>query len=337
MQPLVGYDLFSTHTHTVLWNMTQWVKLARLSHTNTVTHSLGKEMVPAGCWCCLDTTHLQSIRTPKQWIFSLTPTWPKMESIKTVGIEVVSDAVAPPPLPSSRVGSVAFSVGPAHPQMGGLAGHEVVHLVDHQLVVPLLILSWALAHAEEDVRPHAGNDTNHEIRKHPTISDIHIFRPFFLLVANSKCEYICNISRDMIAVSLAVMQADTTRCSSCPDKVSGEAALCAAALPSFPYGENSQGDNSYKTEPWPDLLCTATLLPTCRWGCKMNPLKPCDFKAWCSKEMVRDRLSNLWTSLTSWVCSSRSLLGSKWSQIRFWLVRTATPLHTHSEQSTSRI
>lgn len=49
------------------------------------------------------------------------------------------------------------------------------------------------------------------------------------------------------------------------------------------------------------------------------------------------RLPDLWTSLTSCVCSSRSLLGSKWSQMRFWLVRTATPLHTHSEQSTSRI
>lgn len=48
-------------------------------------------------------------------------------------------------------------------------------------------------------------------------------------------------------------------------------------------------------------------------------------------------ISDLWTSLTNRVCRSRSRLGSRWSQIRFWLALTATPLHTHREQRTSRI
>lgn len=84
-------------------------------------------------------------------------TWPEVESIKTEGVEVVSDAVASPAFSPSRVGGVAFGVGPAHPQVGRLAGHKVVHLVDHQLVVPLLVLGRALAHPQEDVRPHTGN------------------------------------------------------------------------------------------------------------------------------------------------------------------------------------
>lgn len=45
----------------------------------------------------------------------------------------------------------------------------------------------------------------------------------------------------------------------------------------------------------------------------------------------------LWTSLTSRVCSSRSLSGSSVSQIRFWLALTATPLQTQREHRTSRI
>ncbi len=43
----------------------------------------------------------------------------------------------------------------------------------------------------------------------------------------------------------------------------------------------------------------------------------------------------LLTWLTSRVCSSRSLPGSRLSQIRCWLERTATPWHTHSEHRTS--
>lgn len=45
----------------------------------------------------------------------------------------------------------------------------------------------------------------------------------------------------------------------------------------------------------------------------------------------------LWTSLTSRVWSSRSLLGSRLSQMRFWLALTATPLQTQREHRTSRI
>lgn len=77
-----------------------------------------------------------------------------MKSIECERVEVIAHAVAPPALSSTRVGSVAFRVGPAHPQMGGLTGHKVVHLVDHQLVVPLLILGGSLTHTQEDIWPH---------------------------------------------------------------------------------------------------------------------------------------------------------------------------------------
>lgn len=83
-------------------------------------------------------------------------TWPEVESVETEGVEVVSDSVASPPLSSTGVGGVAFGVGPSHPQVGGLAGHKVVHLVNHQLVIPLLVLGRSLADPEEDVWSHAG-------------------------------------------------------------------------------------------------------------------------------------------------------------------------------------
>lgn len=92
-----------------------------------------------------------------------TPTWPEVESIETKRIEVISNPVAAPAFSSSRVGGVAFSVSPAHSKVGGFAGYKVIHLVDHQLVVPLLILSGALAHPEEYVRPHTGNKVKHKI------------------------------------------------------------------------------------------------------------------------------------------------------------------------------
>lgn len=64
-----------------------------------------------------------------------------MKSIEAVGVEVISNTVAAPSLSSAGVRSVARSVGPAHPQVGRLPGYKVVHLVDHQLKIPLFILS----------------------------------------------------------------------------------------------------------------------------------------------------------------------------------------------------
>lgn len=82
------------------------------------------------------------------------PTWPEVKSIKAVRVQVISDTVAPPSLSSTGIRSVAFSVGPAYPQVGGLPIYKVVHLIYHQLKIPLLILSWSFSHTQEDVRPH---------------------------------------------------------------------------------------------------------------------------------------------------------------------------------------
>lgn len=53
--------------------------------------------------------------------------------------------------------------------------------------------------------------------------------------------------------------------------------------------------------------------------------------------IFRETLSKLYlvTWLTRRVWSSKSLSGSRLSQMRFWLERTATPWHTHREHSTS--
>lgn len=77
-----------------------------------------------------------------------------MQPVEAVRVEVVPDAVASPALSAARVRSVAPGVGPAHPQVGRLSGDKVVHLVDHQLKVPLLVLGRALRHTQEDVGPH---------------------------------------------------------------------------------------------------------------------------------------------------------------------------------------
>lgn len=78
-----------------------------------------------------------------------------MESIEAVGVKVVSHSIAPPPFPSTRVRSVAFCVGPSHPQVGRLSSNKMVRLVNDQLIVPLLILGRPLRHAQEDVWTHA--------------------------------------------------------------------------------------------------------------------------------------------------------------------------------------
>lgn len=168
-----------THTHTVLWKMIQWVMLAQImslslshahSHIHAWTHTFvhanahsnthsGQGDGPAGNQFCLDTTwpqprittHLEYFSLSRYgpsftWKLFLPLTWPEVESVKSKWVEVISDSIATPSLASTGVGGVAFRVGPSHPQMRGLAGHKVVHLVDHQLIVPLLILSRTLAH-----------------------------------------------------------------------------------------------------------------------------------------------------------------------------------------------
>lgn len=77
-----------------------------------------------------------------------------MKSVKAVGVQVIPDTIASPPLSSTRVWSVAFGVGPAYPQVGWLTAHKVVYLVNHQLVIPLLILSRPFSNTQEDVWPH---------------------------------------------------------------------------------------------------------------------------------------------------------------------------------------
>lgn len=78
-----------------------------------------------------------------------------MKSIEAVGVQVIAHTVAPPTLSSTWVRSVAFSVGPAYTEVGRLSSYKVVHLIDDQLVVPLLILSRTFSDAQEDV----GSDT----------------------------------------------------------------------------------------------------------------------------------------------------------------------------------
>lgn len=81
-----------------------------------------------------------------------------MKSIEAVRVQVIPDTVAAPTLSSTRVWSVAFGIGPAHPQVGRLPSYKVVHLVNHQLKIPLLILGRAFSHTQEDVRSHTGGD-----------------------------------------------------------------------------------------------------------------------------------------------------------------------------------
>lgn len=86
-----------------------------------------------------------------------------MQPIEAVGVEVVSHAVPTPALPSPGVRTVALRHGPAHTQVRGLCCNKGLHTVHHHLVVPLLVLSGALARAQEDVGPHAVGGTRQGI------------------------------------------------------------------------------------------------------------------------------------------------------------------------------
>lgn len=88
------------------------------------------------------------------------PTRPQMKSIKAVRVEVIPNTVATPTLSATGIGSVARGVGPAYSQMGRLSSYKVVHLVDHQFKIPLLILSRAFGNTQEDVWPHAADVRN---------------------------------------------------------------------------------------------------------------------------------------------------------------------------------
>lgn len=85
-----------------------------------------------------------------------------MQSIEAVGVEVVPDAVAAPALSAARVGSIAFSGRPAHPQVRRLGRQEVIHVINHQLKIPLPVLGGAFTHTQEDVGPHAERATQRD-------------------------------------------------------------------------------------------------------------------------------------------------------------------------------
>lgn len=164
-----------------------------------------------------------------------------MQSIKAVRVQVISNTIASPPFSSTRVWSISFSVGPAYPQVGWLIGYKVVHLVNDQLIIPLLILSWTFSYAQEDIWSHTGNENR-------------------------------------------------------------------------------------ESQHWIEIVTP-----------NFHSLISCVYWGYWIQQRCNTLILYLWTSLTNRVWSSRSLLGRRLSQIRFWLVLTATPLHTQREQRTSRI
>lgn len=87
-------------------------------------------------------------------------TWPQVKSIKAIRVEIVAHSVTPPAFPTPRVRGISFSRGPAHTKMSWFTRNKVVHLIDHQLKVPFLILSRALAHTQKNVRTDAAQKTN---------------------------------------------------------------------------------------------------------------------------------------------------------------------------------
>lgn len=221
------------------------------------------------------------------------PTWPEMKSIKAVGVQVVPDTVAAPTLSSARVRGVAFRVGPADPQVGRLASHKVVHLVNYQLEIPLLILSRTLCNAKENVGPHTGGDKRgrsvyetgafHRSKEKRFIGKLTIRVDSILL---TKPHFLI-----LIAKLFTTNFHQVSKC--CP------------AETSWDFGRSTNKHRSINST-------------------SMN-------------KVTKGLLFYLWTSLISRVWRSRSLLGSRLSQIRFWLALTATPLQTQREHRTSRI
>ena len=172
-----------------------------------------------------------------------------MESIKAVGVEVITHPIASPPLPPTGVGCVATSVGPAHPEVSGLCCNKGQRLIHDQLVVPLPVLSRAITDSQEDVGTHAvGKKKQNDC-----------------LRGGLEWRLQCILSADYFY-----------EC-----KCSTLTAVCCVCV----------------------CMCVCVYLLT--W-------------------LIRR------------VCSNRSLPGSRLSQIRCWLERTATPWHTHSEHNTSR-
>lgn len=85
-------------------------------------------------------------------------TRPQMQPVEAVGVKVISHTVASPALSSSWVGAVALGHSPPHTQVGCLLRHKGLHMVDHNFIVPLLILGGPLARTQENV----GSDTEGE-------------------------------------------------------------------------------------------------------------------------------------------------------------------------------
>ncbi len=82
-------------------------------------------------------------------------TWPEVKPVKTVGVEVIPDPVAPPAFPSTRVRTVALRQSPTHTQVIWLSCKERLHVVHHHFKIPLLILSGSFTCSKENVGSHA--------------------------------------------------------------------------------------------------------------------------------------------------------------------------------------
>lgn len=84
-----------------------------------------------------------------------TLTWPEMESIKAIGVEVVTHPIASPPLTTTGVRCVTTGVGPTHPKVSGFCRDKWENLIHNQLVVPLSVLSRPITDSQEDVGTYA--------------------------------------------------------------------------------------------------------------------------------------------------------------------------------------
>lgn len=97
-------------------------------------------------------------------------TWPEVKSIKTVWVQVISDSIPPPALPSPWVRAVSLSQSPAHTQMIRLSCEERLNMVHHHLEIPLLILSGSFTGPEENVGSHAEVQLENSVKSFDIVS-----------------------------------------------------------------------------------------------------------------------------------------------------------------------
>lgn len=147
-----------THVYQYTWNLKEYISISCRHQKHQIHYKkihIKRALNKGNKSSKFKTVRVKCMQKTTSKSYHVYFTWPEVKPVKTVGVEVIPDPIAPPAFPSTRVRTVALRQSPTHTQVIWLSCKERLHVVHHHLKIPLLILSGPFTSSKENVGSHA--------------------------------------------------------------------------------------------------------------------------------------------------------------------------------------